>query len=262
MPATKRSKTTEKSTTAGQNAKAGVVVDLAVELAKPPKQERSRQSFERALDAAAELLVERGSDSFTLAEVAQRAGGSIGSIYGRVESKDNLIRAVHARELERIDAETNAAFAGISATQDLTGAVASVVHVTGAVLRSNAPLLAPFMLRANTDPVLAETSKVSIDNLVHQFTDVLMRHASEITHPDPAKAVRWSYTVVYSVLARHLGLGSSLESAGEGDWDEMLANLAEMTVSFLTTTRQVTTIRPTRRAGRPVSSGESRRSAR
>ena len=44
----------------------------------------------------------------------------------------------------------------------------------------------------------------------------------------------WSFTVIYSVLARWLGLGSDLASAGEGDWDSMLGDLAEMVTAFLT----------------------------
>src|SRR4051812_29557160 len=78
--------------------------------AREPKQERSRASFERAVDAAVALLVERRSDAFTLAEVAARGGVSIGSIYGRVDSKDDLLRAAHAREMARIAAEQERVF--------------------------------------------------------------------------------------------------------------------------------------------------------
>ena len=42
---------------------------------REPKQERSRRSFERVQDAALALLVERGPDAFTLAEVCTRAEG-------------------------------------------------------------------------------------------------------------------------------------------------------------------------------------------
>jgi AcrR family transcriptional regulator len=77
---------------------------------REPKQERSRQSFDKALDAAVALMVERGSDAFTLAEVAKRAGVSIGSIYGRVDSRDDLLRTAHAREMERIQALHRQAF--------------------------------------------------------------------------------------------------------------------------------------------------------
>ena len=71
-------------------------------LVREPKQERSRQSFEKAIDATVSLLSERRSDAFTLAEVAHLAGVSPGSIYGRVESKTDLIRAAQARETARI----------------------------------------------------------------------------------------------------------------------------------------------------------------
>lgn len=80
-------------------------------LVREPKQERSRQSFDKAVDATVSLLVERRSDAFTLVEVAQRAGVSIGSIYGRVSSKDDLIRAAQARETARIREAQRAAFA-------------------------------------------------------------------------------------------------------------------------------------------------------
>ena len=54
-------------------------------LIRPPVQRRSRESLERLLQTGLELLQERGFDGFTLQELSQRAGVSIGSIYGRVE---------------------------------------------------------------------------------------------------------------------------------------------------------------------------------
>ena len=43
----------------------------------------------------------------------------------------------------------------------------------------------------------------------------------------------WSFTVVYSVLARWLGLGSAPEAAGEGDWEQILSDLSQMVTAFL-----------------------------
>ena len=77
---------------------------------RAPKQERSRRSFDKAVDAAISLLVERGSDAFTLVEVAERAGVSTGSIYTRVDSKDDLLRFAHAREMARMGQETEETF--------------------------------------------------------------------------------------------------------------------------------------------------------
>ncbi len=44
---------------------------------REPKQELSRQAFDKALDAAVALMVERGTDSFTLAEVVNVPGGNV-----------------------------------------------------------------------------------------------------------------------------------------------------------------------------------------
>ena len=44
---------------------------------RPPKQRRSRESYERVLDAAHTLLEENGFEGFTAQEVAVRSGVSI-----------------------------------------------------------------------------------------------------------------------------------------------------------------------------------------
>jgi AcrR family transcriptional regulator len=202
--------------------------------AREPKQERSRASFERAVDAAVALLVERRSDAFTLAEVAARGGVSIGSIYGRVDSKDDLIRAAHAREMARIAAEQHRIFAAPApAGESLHAAVGRVLAATATVLRDNAPVMAPFMLLSNHDPVVAELGRLTHGELQDAFTAALLAAREQMRHSDPERAVGWSFTVVYSVLARWLGLGSDLASAGEGDWDQLLGDLGEMVTAFL-----------------------------
>jgi AcrR family transcriptional regulator len=202
--------------------------------AREPKQERSRASFERAVDAAVALLVERRSDAFTLAEVAERGGVSIGSIYGRVDSKDDLLRAAHAREMARIAAEQHRVFAAPAPVGESLGAtVGRVLAATAAVLRDNASVMAPFMLLSNSDPVVAELGRLTHGDLQDAFTAALLERREQIPHPDPERAVAWSFTVVYSVLARWLGLGSDLASAGEGEWSEVLAALTDMVTAFL-----------------------------
>ena len=56
-------------------------------LAREPKQDRSRASFERVLDAATTLLAEKGYSEFMLQELSNRSKVSIGSIYGRVRAR-------------------------------------------------------------------------------------------------------------------------------------------------------------------------------
>ncbi|HWD69028.1 MAG TPA: helix-turn-helix domain-containing protein, partial [Solirubrobacteraceae bacterium] len=67
---------------------------------RPPKQQRSRESYERVLDAAHGLLEENGFEGFTVQEVAARANVSVGAIYERFGNKESLLRTVHARLMD------------------------------------------------------------------------------------------------------------------------------------------------------------------
>ncbi len=201
---------------------------------RQPKQERSRLSFDKTLDAAVALLVERRSDSFTLAEVVERAGVSTGSIYGRVDSKDDLVRTAQAREMARIISEQESAFARPAPDGEaFADTVTRVIGTLAEVLRRNAPVLAPFMVLGNTDELIAEVGKLGFEQSVDLFCAGILARRDDVSHPDPEGAVRWSFTVVYSVLARWLGLGSDPAAAGLGDWDQMLADLSEMVTTFL-----------------------------
>ena len=70
-----------------------------------PTQSRSIESFERLIEESSALLAEKGYAEFTLQEVRKRATVSIGSIYRRFNSKEDLIRYLQERELEAINSE-------------------------------------------------------------------------------------------------------------------------------------------------------------
>ena len=62
-----------------------------------PRQDRSHESTRRLLDAAAELVAERGYAEATVAEVGKRAGYSRGLVSARFGSKENLMWALVQR---------------------------------------------------------------------------------------------------------------------------------------------------------------------
>jgi len=204
------------------------------ELVRQPKQERSRQSFDRAVEAAMSLMVERRSGAITIAEVAARSGVSTGSIYARVASKEDLIRVAHARLMNRLALETDRAL-GIQAApdEDLQVVVGRSVSALAELLRRHSEELAPFMRLAHSDPVIASGGKIAHEGMVSAFSKALLAAGPAITRPDPDAAVAWSCAVVYSVLARELGLGSDPEAAADLPWDELLAALTEMVAAYL-----------------------------
>jgi AcrR family transcriptional regulator len=65
-----------------------------------PQQQRSHESTQRLLDAAAELIAERGLAEATLAAIGQRAGFSRGIVSTRFGSKEGLLWALVERSTE------------------------------------------------------------------------------------------------------------------------------------------------------------------
>src|SRR4030095_4207181 len=90
----------------------GRIPEMTEVSVRPPKQERSRQSLERVIEASMALLEEQGFDAFTIQDVSQRADVSVGAIYARFGNKESLLRAVHKHAMESIGAEHGAVAAG------------------------------------------------------------------------------------------------------------------------------------------------------
>ncbi|MFC0398436.1 TetR/AcrR family transcriptional regulator [Paraburkholderia rhizosphaerae] len=73
-----------------------------------PQQERAARRVETLLDAAAETIAERGFESATMTEIAERAGASIGAIYQYFPNKDALVFALRTRYGNTMDAQWSA----------------------------------------------------------------------------------------------------------------------------------------------------------
>jgi len=213
--------------------------EMPISAVRVPQQGRSRASFERMLKAAEELMAERGSVDFTLIEVGKRGKVSIGSIYCRFDSKDDLVRAVQARVLERVNVVQFEAIEKARAeASDLVALVEILVEGTAETLRRFADVLRPLMLRASTDPQVAEVGKARYGEVAAAVREALLEHRDEIRQPDAERAVDSAYRILYGPIARHLGFGSSMEAAWEGDWTILKEDLARMIAAFLTTARR------------------------
>lgn len=199
---------------------------------REPKQARSRQSFEKTVEAALALLQERGNDEFTLADVSARSGVSIGSIYARFEGKDDLVRVAHGRKMDDIDAVSDHLFEPLPTRPEagLESVAREAVDRIIEVLRRYADILRPFMLRATQDEAIAQRGAASHAALAGHFGDVLGKWPGGFLGQ---AEIDWCFNVVYSVVARRLGLGSTMEGSGTLDWPEIAEKLAGMVASYL-----------------------------
>ncbi|UEM09436.1 TetR family transcriptional regulator [Bradyrhizobium barranii subsp. barranii] len=62
-----------------------------------PTQERSRERFDRILTAAAEILTEKGSDTFRMSDIVERTGIAFGSLYQYFPDKSTVIGTLAER---------------------------------------------------------------------------------------------------------------------------------------------------------------------
>jgi len=68
--------------------------------ARSATQARSRETLERILAAAEELLETREFDELTMADLARHARCGVGTVYGRLPNKESLLVCLHQRYME------------------------------------------------------------------------------------------------------------------------------------------------------------------
>jgi AcrR family transcriptional regulator len=64
------------------------------------RQKRSQKTYDALIETAFKLLEQREFDEISIAELAQKAGYSVGAFYARFNSKDELLDALVARHVE------------------------------------------------------------------------------------------------------------------------------------------------------------------
>ena len=118
---------------------------------KSPRQERSRRTVARILDAAAHVFHEQGYSAATTNDIADEAGVSIGSLYQYFPNKDALLVALTQQHIE-------------SATAGLVDLLGRLRPVTG------------------FEPILREVVDFLVDQHDLDELHVLVMHQAPRTH--------------------------------------------------------------------------------
>jgi AcrR family transcriptional regulator len=183
----------------------------------------------------AEVMLERdGYSGFTLQTLSKRAKVSIGSIYHLFSNKQELIRELQVRFLERVEQEHALVINELRRDRlPLKKLLPAAVRDYGEHLRNISPLLRVFMQVAPTDALIAANGKKYYSQSMKDFELLILDRRDEIRHPDPEHAVATCYTVMYSVIGRYLGLGTTPDVMGEGDWNALLDEVSLMLLHYL-----------------------------
>jgi AcrR family transcriptional regulator len=201
---------------------------------RPPKQKRSRDSLERVLEAATALLEENGFEAFTIQDVSSRADVSVGAIYARFGSKENLLRAVHRRAMEALEPEQDVAGA-LDGRPDTTPreAILEAVNRVADIFRSHDKLLRAFMhIGAVDDEIARRGSRGSIE-LARSFKAAVLPYRDAFVHPNPELAADVGYRMAYSTFARQVMYGPVFESDRPIEWDELVREVGSACAAYL-----------------------------
>jgi AcrR family transcriptional regulator len=172
-----------------------------VEWVKPTHQARSQETLERILDAAEEIIGERGFDNATVSEIVRRAKSSVGAMYARFNDKDSLLACLHERFCEQAVATAEAAlepdrWKGASISEIFSAAIPFLVHV----YQMKRGLMRAFIARGTVDPDYAERGCRVSRYIAERLIALLMARRHEIRHPDPELAVDFGLRMTFDML--------------------------------------------------------------
>ncbi|WP_421787641.1 TetR/AcrR family transcriptional regulator [Hyphobacterium sp.] len=156
------------------------------------QQSRGERTQNALLDAAENLIVEKGLDGATVAEIARRAGSSIGSFYHHFKDRKALFYAVFHRMTRSIE-DLNQQVADDERWKDaslrdlLEGFIELRLHQLRA---GGASKLAAALVMANHPELKSHMADIKRTANLKLLTMILDRKA-EIGHPDPEFAARF-----------------------------------------------------------------------
>lgn len=203
-----------------------------MEWVKPPRQARSAQTLERILEAAEELIAQRGMEGTTVVEIARRAGSSVGSFYARFPDKEALLSSVLERFYEQSVATADLVLAagrweGVALDDALRSAFLFLLRV----FRDRRGIIATFTLRAAREGDVAALGERLAEIVATQVYELLRARGERVTHPDPRAAVRFATWLVLSALeARAL---HTSEAQTEMSEELIAAELTHMCTAYL-----------------------------
>ena len=211
-----------------------ITAALAVEPQLQPKQARSSRSLAQMLDATYDLVMEKGSDGFTLTDVARRAGISVGSITFRFGSKDALIDACHTAAVHRLIGHERAMIGNLLQTcPDLQSFTLAYSAAMGDFLLENGPMLRRFMERSPQRPEMQKAGQEAATSGQLITAAAFLSYRHEIGGSEPERKVKTAFQIIYSTYARQLGLNTLGQPAFIQPFEELKREIGLMVLAYL-----------------------------
>jgi len=189
---------------------------------RPAQQSRSRRTLSRLLDAAEALITEKGIDDTAVADVATRAGCSVGAFYHHFRDKAALVYAL----LDRLDEEFRATMRDALDPERWEGAAISEILEAYLQFSLEVGRERPGMRRAQLalalrDAAVRGQAAALKRDLEQGLGDLLRARREEIGHRDTALAVAFALEQLRAMLSARLdGIvpGATLDTVSDEDF--------------------------------------------
>ena len=201
-----------------------------------PVQDRSRDTAERILAAAGDLLVDRTLDDLSVADIARRAKVSVGGFYARFANKEALLHAFDARILEQATVSVERALDETrTAGWTLSQVAEAFVSVAFRFFSKNRNILRQVALRsrAGTDPAFAERVGEFNDHVHGLVRARLLARRDEIHHPDPDTALELGVIFVSAALREEVLFGERRPTPSSARGKRLVRELTRALCAYL-----------------------------
>ena len=208
------------------------------QLLQPSKQERSRKTQARILEATARLLEAMPFERITVRTIVAEAETSIGSFYARFRDKDALLPVLFAQDEARLDRR-------LARLRDQVGVADSLTEIADLIadhfvhFYGDNPNLSQAVfgyIMRNDDPV---ESRAHSEHRLQQYDfliEALLRFRSDFSQTDATKAVKWGlYFLTVACRNRLFFPDAPLSRTLKISKRDLKTELSRLLVGYLTT---------------------------
>ncbi len=169
---------------------------------KQPRQLRARQTVQRLLQAAADLIEEQGLEALTTNRIAEQAGVNIASLYQYFPHKDAIVAALVESWLQEVT-RTLGAMLDLRMTMPIAESTRLWCQAGLAWFRQRPALLA-LLLRVRERPEDWPAARQLEFRLMEIMRRFLLPRRDTLATPDLDLGIQIAYTAAASVLVRQL----------------------------------------------------------
>lgn len=198
------------------------------------RQARSRDTEDRIVAAARDLLRKRGMEAVTMQEIAVRAGVSIGGLYARFPSKDSLAAFLADRRVfEELERESAIMIDDDDAT--IEQIVRRYLTTAAALYRKNRSVLRAVYVatRAGTDEALRARVREFNQALHRRLRMAILARHEDIEHPRPEVAVGLAILQMMATLREVVLFGQPVNDLVKLSEGELIDELTRSFTSYV-----------------------------